>query len=97
MLDRISANLGRKTFDLATRDIRSTPPIDRQPGDIRFVSLVCHRDLNRYLIAIKSVYRQIGRGDQAHRVAIDIAAQGIEIKNRNRRAAIERIGHEQFL
>ncbi len=63
MIDKIATKLRQKLFDLGTRDIRDTPPLDKKPGDVRFVSLVCHRDLNRYLIAIKSVYQKIGRGD----------------------------------
>jgi len=63
VLTNIKTNLQRKWFDVSTNSIRATAPIDKKPGDIRFVSLVCHRDLNRYLIAIKSVYQQIGAGD----------------------------------
>lgn len=60
---KLISELGRLHFDLSTRSIRATPPLEKRPGKVKFVSLVCHKDLNRYLIAIKSVYSMIGEGE----------------------------------
>jgi hypothetical protein len=65
MLDRILAKAGEWRFDRTAVNIRNTPPLEIVPGKVTFVSLVCHKDLDRYLLAIKSVYKRVGAGSIA--------------------------------
>lgn len=62
MLYRFRTNLQRKRHNRAIAGVLETPPI-RPTGDrLVFISMVCHADVLMYLVAIKSVFAQIGRG-----------------------------------
>lgn len=63
MLNKIKTHFEKKAFDAAAATVRNTPPIRRKDGPLSFVSLMCHRDIDSYLVAIKSVYRAFGEGD----------------------------------
>lgn len=63
MLNTLRTRINKFLFDVSTRGIRSTPPVRQQPGKAKLVSLVCHRDVDRYLISIKSVYHYLGEGE----------------------------------
>jgi len=62
MFYRVRDQLQRTRFNLLCRDIFRTPPLRMRAGDVSFVSLVSHRDLLMYLIAMKSIYRFFGAG-----------------------------------
>lgn len=59
---KVSGALEKWRFARTAEGIRKTPPLDMKPGDIRFVSLLQHKDVTPYLVAIKSVYCMIGEG-----------------------------------
>jgi len=55
--------LGRQKFLWRRRDVWKTPPVKLRAGGLRIVSLLGRSDLTLYLLAVKSLYRQIGEGD----------------------------------
>lgn len=63
MLARISKVIGKALCSRVVSRIFDTAPLDIKPGKVRFVSQLCHRDVPRYLLSIKSVYRFFGEGD----------------------------------
>ena len=62
MLGGLRDRLDRRLHDLRCRGILATPPLAIRPAPLAFCSLVSQRDLIMYLVAIKSVYRQVGEG-----------------------------------
>ncbi len=52
----------RKAYDRACAGILNTPPLDIKDAPLRFLSMMCHRDIIPYLVAIKSLYSRIGEG-----------------------------------
>jgi hypothetical protein len=62
MLYRLRTQLARKRFELRCQVVRATPPLRPVAAPVTIVSMVSHRDLIMYLIAIKSFYRRLGRG-----------------------------------
>jgi len=52
----------QRRFDWAARGVLKTPPIVPEEGPLVIVSMVCHRDLLMYLLAIKTFYRRLGFG-----------------------------------
>jgi hypothetical protein len=52
----------QRRFDWAARGVLETPPIEPREGPLVIVSMVCHRDLLMYLLAIKTFYRRLGFG-----------------------------------
>lgn len=44
------------------RAVLNTPPLAVIDAPLRLLSMVCHRDVLPYLVAVKSVYRRIGEG-----------------------------------
>src|SRR5258706_5879585 len=62
MLYRLRRKLARDRFERRCRAVRATPTL--QPRDAAFtvLSMVSHADVIMYLIAIKSLYRRLGRG-----------------------------------
>lgn len=49
-------------FRRNAKTILATPPLKTTREGPKFVSLVCHKDLLPYLVAIKSVYQKVGQG-----------------------------------
>ncbi len=52
----------QRRFDWMVRGVLETPPIEPHEGPLVIVSMVCHRDLLMYLLAIKTFYRRLGFG-----------------------------------
>jgi hypothetical protein len=63
MLYRAKELLKRTWFDQICRDVLSTVPIHTKKSDLVIVTMVSHRDLLMYLIAIKSIYNYINNGE----------------------------------
>ncbi|MBV8165903.1 MAG: glycosyltransferase family 2 protein, partial [Alphaproteobacteria bacterium] len=62
MLYRLRRKLARDRFERQTHAVRETPPLRPVGAPLTFVSMVSHVDVSMYLIAIKSLYRRLGRG-----------------------------------
>jgi hypothetical protein len=62
-LHRLRDQLARKRFELRCQVVRATPPLKPVPAPLTILSMVSHRDLIMYLLAIKSLYRRLGRGN----------------------------------
>lgn len=54
--------LQSRRFRWHLRDILRTPPLSPTGGSPVITSMLCHRDLLPYLLAVKSFYRRLGRG-----------------------------------
>jgi hypothetical protein len=63
MLFKYRNKLARAVYNHACRGILATPPLSPKPGPLIFCSMMCERDLEMYLVAIKSVYTRIGEGN----------------------------------
>ena len=63
MFYRIRDVINRIKFNESCKKILSTDPVIPKQSDIRIVSMVCHRDITMYLVAIKSFlhYCNIGK------------------------------------
>jgi len=53
---------GKRTFDRVAERILDTAPLRQQGDSPIFLSMVCHRDVIGYLLAIKSLYTGVGCG-----------------------------------
>src|SRR5215475_850720 len=62
MVTRIKKSCQRWLFNRLVSDILDTAPLAPKEGEPTIVSMLCHADILMYLLAIKSFYRQIGRG-----------------------------------
>ena len=62
MLWRLRGNLGRWRHFRSCRRVLDLPPLEIREAPLTFVSMVSHRDLVMYLVAIRSLYAQIGEG-----------------------------------
>ncbi|QSA95597.1 hypothetical protein [Methylococcus sp. EFPC2] len=58
----ISKEYNRRFFDWVARDVLKTNPLQPSGDSPVIVSMLCHRDVRMYLLAIKSFYRALGRG-----------------------------------
>lgn len=63
MLYRVRHGINRVRLRQQLEAILETPPLETAPAPLRIVSMVCSRDVIPYLVAIKSFYRQLGRGE----------------------------------
>lgn len=61
-LHKIRNDVGRTLYRWRCREILETPPLVIKPAPLTFCSMVSHRDLLMYLVAIKSVYTKVGEG-----------------------------------
>jgi hypothetical protein len=52
----------KRRFDVTARKILNTEPLPQLGDSPLFISMVCHRDLVSYLLAIKSLYMSFGHG-----------------------------------
>ena len=52
----------KRTFDKVAKGILNTAPLDVQGLSPLFLSMVCHRDVTAYLLAIKSLYFRFKQG-----------------------------------
>jgi len=62
MFHRLRDKVNRARYDRKCRGILETPPLAIMPAPLIFCSMVSQRDLIMYLVAIKSLYRNIGEG-----------------------------------
>lgn len=62
MLDKIKRKFAKRVFDFQIREIRDTPPIKYRESPWTILSMISHRDLAMYLLAVKSFYAQLGGG-----------------------------------
>ncbi len=59
---RLRRQLARARFEHQCRAVRATPPIVPVAAPLTLLSMVSHADVVMYLIAVKSLYRRLGRG-----------------------------------
>ena len=59
---KIRNDVGRALYQWLCREILDTRPLVIKPAPLTFCSMVSHRDILMYLVAIKSVYPKIGEG-----------------------------------
>lgn len=62
MLFSLRRKLVRARFDHQCRGIFRTPPLRVVGAPLTLVSMVSHADVRMYLVAMKSLYRRLGRG-----------------------------------
>jgi len=62
MLSKLKRSVAQWQFNAALSHVLQTPPLVRKPADLVFVSQLCHRDVLAYLLAMKTIYSQIGEG-----------------------------------
>lgn len=62
LIKSISKEYNRKVFNWIAKDILHTPPLKQSGESPVIVSMLCHKDVFMYLLAIKSFYRALGRG-----------------------------------
>ena len=62
MLYRLRNSTARTLFDYSCRRILDTPPLVFRDAPLVICSMLCRRDLIMYLLAIKSLYSQLGEG-----------------------------------
>lgn len=62
MFYRLRRGLATQFHTLLCRGILDTLPLRPKPADLIFCSMTSHRDLIPYLVAAKSIYRQVGEG-----------------------------------
>lgn len=61
-LAKLKRSWGKRSFDRVAEGILSTAPLCLQGDSPLFLSVVCHRDVAAYLLAIKSLYVGVGHG-----------------------------------
>ncbi|MBE0657547.1 MAG: hypothetical protein IH602_07640 [Bryobacteraceae bacterium] len=62
MFFRLRRRLNYSKFDSQTRGVLETPPIAYQDAPLAIVSMVSNLDPQMYIIAVKALYRRLGRG-----------------------------------
>ncbi|MBL8225896.1 MAG: hypothetical protein JNM50_11260 [Chromatiales bacterium] len=62
MFDKLRSDLGRRLHNRAINGVLDTPPIRTTGDPIVFASMVCHRDVLMYLVAVKSIQQRVGKG-----------------------------------
>jgi hypothetical protein len=61
-LARLRRSWNKRSFEHVIKAILRTAPLHLEGDSPLFLSLVCHRDLVSYLLAVKSLYLNVGRG-----------------------------------
>jgi hypothetical protein len=59
---RYDRTIGKRRFEQAAKKVLATPPLAMRDCALLYVSMLCHRDVHAYLLAIKSLYVQVGMG-----------------------------------
>ena len=72
MFFRLRRRLNYSKFDSQTRGVLDTPPIAYQDAPLAIVSMVSNFDPQMYIIAVKALYRRLGRGKIAAIVDADM-------------------------
>src|SRR5215469_10904186 len=63
MFYQLRKQIRTRRFEWATRGIRATPPVRVVAAPWTFVSMVGDDDVQLYLLAMKTFYRRLGRGN----------------------------------
>lgn len=63
MLDGLRTKIAKRRFGSQVSRILKTPPLSIVPAKLTILSMVSHDDLRMYLLAIKSLYKRVGRGN----------------------------------
>lgn len=70
-------------FDRQTRDLLKTPPIEYRDAPLAIVSMVSNLDPQMYIIAVKALYRRLGRGKIVAIVDADMPESSRELIRRH--------------
>jgi len=62
LIQSISKEYNKILFNWIAKDILHTPPLEPTGASPVILTILCHKDLLMYLLAIKSFYRALGRG-----------------------------------
>ena len=62
MLYRLRTAWNKRRFNLLTRGILKTPPLQTLDANLSIVSMVSNSDVQMYILSLKSFYARIGRG-----------------------------------
>lgn len=62
MFFRLRRRAASRIHVMLARGVLDTPPLTPRPAGLIFCSMTSHRDLVPYLVAAKSLYRQVGEG-----------------------------------
>jgi len=62
MFWRLKNQFRRTVYHAQCRHVFQTPPLRTQAAPLKFVTMCSHDDLSMYLLAVKSLYREIGEG-----------------------------------
>lgn len=77
MLYNVTKRAQRLRVDWQIRDVLNTPPIQIEPAPWTIVSMVGNQDVKMYLIAIKTFYARLGRGDITAIISKDMKRSAI--------------------
>lgn len=83
MFFRLRRRLNYSKFDSQTRAILETPPIAYQDAPLAIVSMVSNLDPQMYIIAVKALYRRLGRGKIVAIVDADMPESSRELIRRH--------------
>ena len=61
-IGRLRRSWNKALFDKAATEVLGTAPLEVKGHSPIFLSMVCHRDVAPYLVAIKSLYCRVGHG-----------------------------------
>ena len=75
MFYRLRKSLRTAHFDWQTRRLLQTPPIAYQEAPLTIVSMVLESDVQAYILAVKALYRRLGRGKIAALIDNDLPLQ----------------------
>ncbi len=59
---RYNRTIGKRRFEATAKGVAATPALMMRDCALLYVSMLCHRDVHPYLLAIKSLYVRIGMG-----------------------------------
>lgn len=65
IIARTAREWGKRSFDRVAKQVLVTRPLELRDTSPLFLSMVCHRDVVPYLVAIKSLYLGVGQGKVA--------------------------------
>jgi hypothetical protein len=62
MFYRLRKSIANGRFNRETKNLLRTPPIDYKEAPLSIVSMVENKDVQMYILAVKALYRRLGRG-----------------------------------
>jgi hypothetical protein len=87
---RLRRNINYFRFHRQIGRLLDTPPLEQRPGPVTIVSMVAGYDVRLYILAVKALYRRLGRGKIAAVVASDVSASA-------KRLIVEHLGPVEFV